>query len=125
MCGSWNDLELDHINPETKVSHNIWSWSEKRRIKELKKCQPLCFGCHKKKSSEYCSKLFTGMVQYKTRCLDKLQEKEVIRLFHTGNYSKRKIGRMFGVGNMTILRTLRRYGIFSSSSTGRASGCSP
>lgn len=49
-CGSWKYLELDHIDPKLKISHNVWSWSKERREKELKKCQPLCYDCHKKKT---------------------------------------------------------------------------
>lgn len=49
-CGSWDRLEVDHIDPEQKVSHRIWSWSETRRLVELAKCQPLCFLCHRDKS---------------------------------------------------------------------------
>lgn len=49
-CGSDQYLEVDHINSNTKVSHNVWSWSEERRNEELAKCQVLCKECHKKKS---------------------------------------------------------------------------
>lgn len=49
-CSSWNRLELDHINPEDKVSHAIWSWSEKRRLEEIAKCQVLCHECHLQKT---------------------------------------------------------------------------
>lgn len=49
-CGSEEDLEVDHKNPKTKVSHRIWSWSAKRREEELSKCQVLCKTCHKVKS---------------------------------------------------------------------------
>lgn len=49
-CGSWDRLELDHIDRDTKVHHAIWTWSEQRRTEELAKCQPLCYSCHKKKS---------------------------------------------------------------------------
>lgn len=49
-CGSWDSLELDHINPDTKIHHAIWTWSEQRREEELAKCQPLCYACHQKKS---------------------------------------------------------------------------
>ena len=52
-CKAWDCLELDHIDPATKVAHNIWSWSDDRRIKELAKCQPLCYTCHKAKTLEY------------------------------------------------------------------------
>ena len=49
-CGSWEDLELDHVDPKTKISSKIWSWSDERREVELKKCKPRCYGCHKKKT---------------------------------------------------------------------------
>jgi hypothetical protein len=50
-CGSTQNLELDHIDPSVKVSHRIWSWSDKRRYEELQKCQPLCHDCHEEKTS--------------------------------------------------------------------------
>jgi len=45
-CGSWDDLEVDHIDPSKKVSHKVWSWREDRRLEELAKCQVLCRNCH-------------------------------------------------------------------------------
>ena len=50
-CGSWTDLEVDHIDPTTKVSHSVWSWSKPRRMRELAKCQVLCRTCHQEKST--------------------------------------------------------------------------
>lgn len=50
-CGSEDDLQLDHIDPTTKVSHSIWSWSDKKRLAELAKCQVLCYICHKDKTN--------------------------------------------------------------------------
>lgn len=49
-CGSAKKLEVDHIDPSTKVSHSVWSWSKERREAELAKCQVLCGKCHKAKS---------------------------------------------------------------------------
>lgn len=49
-CGSTEQLEIDHIYPNLKVSHKIWSWSEPRRKEELAKCQVLCKRCHKVKT---------------------------------------------------------------------------
>ena len=49
-CKSKEKLELDHINPSTKISHNIWSWSEERRLAEIKKCQVFCYACHQIKT---------------------------------------------------------------------------
>lgn len=50
-CGSVDRLELDHIDPEFKVTNNIWSWSVERREEELAKCQVLCHFCHKEKTA--------------------------------------------------------------------------
>jgi hypothetical protein len=49
-CGSVDGLEIDHIDPSTKVSHRIWSWSKLRRNEELDKCQVLCHDCHQQKT---------------------------------------------------------------------------
>ncbi len=50
-CGSSEQLEFDHINPEEK-SFNIsrmWSFSDSIIQAELEKCQLLCRECHKQK----------------------------------------------------------------------------
>ncbi|MFI9200206.1 hypothetical protein [Streptomyces sp. NPDC053048] len=49
VCGSTESLEIDHITPADKVSHNIWTWSPVRRFAELAKCQVLCRICHDRK----------------------------------------------------------------------------
>lgn len=49
-CGSTDNLELDHVDPKSKLSNAIWSWSEKRRLIEIAKCQILCTDCHKSKT---------------------------------------------------------------------------
>lgn len=50
QCGSTENLELDHIDRNEKEDHNVWSWSEERRQKELAKCQVLCYDCHLEKT---------------------------------------------------------------------------
>ena len=50
-CGGVDRLQVDHVDPATKVSHRVWSWSKWRRDEELRKCQVLCFDCHTKKTS--------------------------------------------------------------------------
>ena len=52
-CGSWEDLEGHHKDPETKISHRVWSWTKKKREKELRKCEVLCFKCHVIAGREY------------------------------------------------------------------------
>lgn len=51
-CGSNERLEVDHINPKTKIDHKVWSWGKERREAELLKCQILCFVCHRLKTNE-------------------------------------------------------------------------
>jgi hypothetical protein len=47
-CGSTEDLRVHHRDRALKISHNIWSWSQERRDKELEKCEILCHSCHVK-----------------------------------------------------------------------------
>lgn len=49
LCGSRERLELDHIDPALKISHNVWSWAKERREAELAKCRVLCRTCHAKR----------------------------------------------------------------------------
>jgi hypothetical protein len=58
-CGSWSDLELHHVNPETKVSHRIWSWCNAKREAELAKCVAFCSACHKAITAQQTKTLFT------------------------------------------------------------------
>lgn len=50
-CGSSERLEVDHVDPATKITHNVWSWTEKRRLAELAKCVVRCHDCHLAKTS--------------------------------------------------------------------------
>jgi hypothetical protein len=50
VCGSTDDLELDHVDPAQKVSHSIWSWSWERIAEETAKCQVLCVHHHDAKT---------------------------------------------------------------------------
>jgi hypothetical protein len=65
-CGSIDELQLDHIDRQTKVDHKIWSWSKERREAEIEKCQILCYPCHKIKTA---SELWVGhgREEYRTR----------------------------------------------------------
>lgn len=45
-CGRTDRLEIDHIDPATKLSHRVFSWATDRREAELAKCQVLCKRCH-------------------------------------------------------------------------------
>lgn len=46
-CESQIDLELHHLDPNTKEGHVIWSWSQERINAETAKCIVLCKKCHR------------------------------------------------------------------------------
>jgi hypothetical protein len=52
-CGSWDQLEVDHLDSTTKVTHRIWSWSMARRTTELEKCVVRCTHCHGVKTAAH------------------------------------------------------------------------
>lgn len=51
-CGSDENPEVDHINPQTKEIpiRSVWSRRKEIRDKELAKCQVLCKPCHNAKT---------------------------------------------------------------------------
>lgn len=53
-CGSTENLEIDHVDRETKrfSPREIWSRTEATRLDELAKCQVLCQSCHWKKNGD-------------------------------------------------------------------------
>ena len=75
-CGSWDDLDVDHVERSTKEAESeIWNWSEARRSLELSKCQVLCRPCHRTKTADEQAKpLIHGTVggyrnRWKCRCV--------------------------------------------------------
>ena len=58
-CGSWDDLEVDHINPSEKMINprGVWSLAREKREAELAKCQVLCHDCHNEKTRQQFAKL--------------------------------------------------------------------
>jgi hypothetical protein len=73
-CGTWEQLEVDHINPALKTMHtgSIWSRTLEARQKELDNCQVLCKSCHLKKTIAERPKPVHGSItmydDYKCRC---------------------------------------------------------
>lgn len=51
LCGSDDDLQVDHVDRQTKITHRVWSLNKERRLRELSKCQVLCQPCHSKKTT--------------------------------------------------------------------------
>ncbi len=97
-CGSPDNLELDHVEPGTKVSHNVWSWTPMRRDLELTKCQVLCRRCHRQKTS---AERQPGRVFISKR---KITDKQVLKavLLREMGWTIRRIGIKFGVHHSTI-----------------------
>lgn len=50
-CGSTARIEMDHVDPASKVAHRIQSWNRDRRAEEMAKCQALCKSCHVEKTA--------------------------------------------------------------------------
>jgi 5-methylcytosine-specific restriction endonuclease McrA len=52
LCGSFDRLEVDHINSQLKTMNptRIWSRTTEIQEKELSNCQVLCYSCHKEKT---------------------------------------------------------------------------
>lgn len=70
-CGSSDQLEIDHINPEEKEYSPtaLWSRNKSIRDRELAKCQILCHDCHKKKTRTQLFKEGHGnRARYKNGC---------------------------------------------------------
>lgn len=105
-CGSTKNLELDHIDRSTKVSHNIWSWSKKRREAEIEKCQVLCRDCHKAKSLKFGDQGKPG----ETNPMSKLREIDIKYIFalRESGMSQKEIGAEFGINQTAVGKVLRR-----------------
>jgi 5-methylcytosine-specific restriction endonuclease McrA len=53
-CSTWNNLEVDHIDPSKKQMRIAVIWSRKKEVRdaELSKCQVLCKSCHFEKTAK-------------------------------------------------------------------------
>lgn len=101
QCGSKERLELDHVDPELKLHHVIWSWKESRRAAEIKKCQVLCHDCHKQKSAEYCSQKFKGRINEHCRGLTDEQVIQIRKQLSDGA-TERAVAKQYGIGKTTV-----------------------
>lgn len=96
VCGSDQDLQLDHEDPKHKISHRVWSWSSERRARELAKCRALCGPCHKKKSRDESPR---GESHGQAK-LSVIQVAEI----RASSLSSYELGRRYGVHSVTIQR---------------------
>ena len=112
-CGTWDDLEVDHNNADSKAFNvsQLWSLSKTnpRRIEELEKCVVRCVNCHLFKTVKQHERSH-GYKHY----LSKLTEHEVVlirRLFSTGRYTKRGLARKFNIDekNVRLILTYKAW----------------
>lgn len=104
-CGSRQNLRVDHIDPKTKKSHKVWSWSEKRRLEELAKCQVLCLACHRKKTVENHENARGAQIGAAVLTVRKVRE---IRRRIAAGEMQNALATEFGVGKATIHRVVHR-----------------
>lgn len=95
-CGSTERLELDHIDPSTKIHHNIWTWKLERRLSEIAKCQVLCHECHRLKTRQERAKI------------NKEQVLEIRELYKLGNTSHRKLAKIYKITHSQIGDIIRK-----------------
>src|SRR5699024_9816637 len=105
-CGSYKDLEVDHINPEEKnmESRSIWTRREEIRDNELSKCQVLCRDCHidkTKKENEERGVLFKKGSQNPASKIDKDDVIDIKKRLNTGEAQK-SIAKDYPVSRQTI-----------------------
>lgn len=69
VCGTSENLELDHVDPHLKISHRIWSWKWDRILEETSKCQILCQKHHQEKTWSHLGEVRCGTVRsYRRGC---------------------------------------------------------
>lgn len=98
FCGSWDRLEVDHIDPTQKVTHAVWSWAPERRDAELAKCQVLCRACHSKKTGEQNRARILG----KPGPPRKLTRREVLAIYAAEGQGSRAVAKRFGIHHATV-----------------------
>lgn len=94
VCGSDQNLEVDHADPTSKLSHRVWSWSKARREAELAKCQVLCRGCHQSKTVEH----LDGSYKVPPEAVVEIRQR------HKEGWSMRRLARRFNVACSHIHR---------------------
>lgn len=98
-CADIHQLQLDHIDPASKVDHRCFGWSSQRRAAELAKIQVLCRARHIQKGLE------TGEL-LRTAVLDP-ERAQAIRTI-AGLWPNAEIAAKFGVTKRTIADVLAR-----------------
>ena len=105
-CGTTEDLEFDHVDPQTKVRsvNSLLSYRWECQLKELNKCQLLCSHCHQQKSKGDGS--FIKNRAYGMKLAQKLIPSDVmtIRTLLNAGVTQQVLANQFGVNRSTISR---------------------
>lgn len=110
ICGSWDNLEVDHIDASQKELNPSAIWSRRQEIREaeLAKCQVLCNPCHIAKSiaNKECRRGSQASWAI-------LTEADVIilrELYAAGGVTFRELGERYGVHRDTVRKAVRKTG---------------
>jgi hypothetical protein len=100
-CGSWSNLDVDHVKASLKVTHRIWSWSDSRRAAELEKCVARCEPCHIAKTiqSQEFSNRTSGPGESHSNA--KLTDADVLEI-RASSLTDSHLAELYGVGRTTI-----------------------
>ena len=101
-CGATSDLEIDHLDPSSKVSHRIWSWETRRREAELAKCVVRCRGCHLRKSHDN-GDLVIPKIKVAFEVVEKIR-----RRYAAGGVTQQQLANEFGVNRRHYVNNERR-----------------
>jgi hypothetical protein len=97
-CGSGNDLEVDHVDASTKITHRVWSWARERREAELAKCVVRCEACHDRKTTA--SREHVSGERHPATHLTV----EDVWAIRTSDDTERVLARRYGLANSTVHR---------------------
>lgn len=110
-CGGVNNLEIDHIDPTTKVTNvtTLWnkSWEEINR--ELAKCQLLCTEHHQEKSAHEGSQTknrLRGEENGSSKLTWQLVQR-IRKMYADGASIKYQIAPELGINRHTVMRVVQ------------------
>lgn len=100
-CGSADGLRVVHVNPDTRKTSQVWSWSEERRNAELAKCKAMCRECRIK----HWGKIFRDAYKGRRGLAEKLTPETVwaIRGRLLGREGIREIARAYHLDHSAII----------------------
>lgn len=106
-CGTWDNLEVDHIDASTKTMDPAGIWSRRQEVRdaELAKCQVLCADCHKAKKR--INQEQPRGENSSSAILTAAQVSEAKELYSKGDVTFRELGERYGVHRDTVRYAVR------------------